>query len=194
MISTTSKKVQDIVHAAHVPKIKNTPVFNALINDYAKYKKENLDNLPFPETPAYMPHRVAVYRLWDKEYKKMDYGVLLSGNKVLIPASAGEDTSSWHSFETAVIAGVYYFIMPLDNMFIVMENSFARDKKGQELYDGDIVEDSDKEHYYVVYDRYNKRWILSTTTPEAWQCATLSISILYAAVTTKIGNIFVDTI
>jgi hypothetical protein len=164
--------------------------FGDIINDYSSYRKQEYGGLPMPSAIPYMQHRIATYRCWDVEYRRMDYGVLVTADKILIPAKDGEDITTWEPLETSSIEGVMYFTMKLDEYFILMEYASTADKEGTPLYENDIVRSSDDIDYYVVWDRFNLRWVLSKKPTAEWTPATLSISINYAKVTKKIGDIF----
>jgi len=173
------------------PAPKPTPpaTFESLINDYSAFKKEHFGG-DLPKELPYNQHRVKNIRAWDSDQKQLDYDVKVVDGKILIPAAEDDNVSEWAPEETANIAGKYYFAMQLDGYFVLMDDAAITDKTGELLYEGDIVEDSAKKTFVVVFDRHWCRWVLSTTHAIDWTPATLSISINYAVATTRIGNIY----
>ena len=173
------------------PAPKPTPpaVFHSLLNDYGAYKKEQWSS-DTPSTIPYVQHRIKKIRAWDDDAKKMDYDVKIVDGKILLPSPDDDDRSEWTPEEIANIAGKYYLAMQLDGFFVLMDDAAISDKLGNLLYEGDIVEDSAKNTYVVVFDRHWRRWVLSTKHAIEWTPTTVSISINYAVVTTRIGNIY----
>jgi hypothetical protein len=179
---------------ANPPKPKPEPPssFSALVKGYTTYRNENWGGSLQPSEVTYNPHRVSTLRVWDSDAQQMDYGVMVVDGKMLIMADADDDVSTWTAEETANIAGQYYFAMPLDEYFTIMEDTDQVDAEGRTLYEGDIVEGPDGAVFVVVRDGHWKRWILSTKTTATWTPSSLSISLNYAAICKHVGNIHQD--
>ncbi len=176
------------------PKPKPNPpsAFEALVKGYTAYRNANWGGSLHPSEVTYNPHRVSTLRVWDSDAQQMDYGVKVVDGKMLILADADDDVSTWTEEETAKIAGQYYFAMPLDEYFTIMEDTGQTDSEGRLLYDGDIVTGPDGAVFTVVCDGHWKRWILSTKTSSTWTPSSISISLNYASICKHIGNIHQD--